>query len=64
MSQPMSYEEAMEQFMANRVSEGVTYSCNQDAYEDFKAYYDKKLKADSMAGAQRDMQVKVSEKSR
>lgn len=64
MSQPMSYEEAMEQFMANRVSEGVTYSCNQDAYEDFKTYYDKKLKADSMAGVHRDMQVKASEKSR
>ena len=64
MSQPLSYEEAMEQFMANRVSEGVTYSCNQDAYEDFKAYYDKKLKADGMAGVHRDMQFKASEKSR
>ena len=64
MSQPLSYEEAMEQFMVNRVSEGVTYSCNQDAYEDFKAYYDKKLKADSMAGVHRDMQFKASEKSR
>lgn len=64
MPAPATYEQAMEQFMANRVSEGVTYSCNQDAYEDFKAYYDKKLKADSMAGVHRDMQAKASEKSR
>lgn len=48
---PLSYEQEMEKFMASRVSEGVTYSCNQDAYEDFKVYYDKKMKADSMAGA-------------
>lgn len=45
-----SYEEEMQKFMADRVSEGVTYECNQDAYEDFKAYYDKKLKAVGQAG--------------
>ena len=59
-----TYERAMEQFMANRVSEGVTYSCNQEAYEDFKAHYDKQMKADSMAGVHRDTQIKTSEKSR
>lgn len=46
----LSYEEEMQKFMADRVSEGVTYECNQDAYEDFKAYYDKKLKVDGQAG--------------
>lgn len=48
--QSLSYEEEMQKFMADRVSEGVTYECNQDAYEDFKAYYDKKLKAVGQAG--------------
>ena len=36
--------------MDAKVSEGVTYECNQDAYEDFKAYYDKKLKVAGQAG--------------
>lgn len=63
-SVPASYEEAMEQFMANRVSEGVTYSCNQDAYEDFKAFYDKKLKVDGMAGVQQAVSKDVRGKSR
>ena len=51
--QPLSYEEEMQKFMADRISEGVTYECNQDAYEDFKAYYDQKMKADGMAGVKR-----------
>lgn len=45
-----TFEEEVQKFMADRVSEGVTYECNQDAYEDFKAYYDKKLKAAGQAG--------------
>lgn len=49
-SQTLSYEEEMQKFMSDRVSKGVTYECNQDAYEDFKAYYDKKLKAAGKAG--------------
>lgn len=61
---PLSYEQEMEKFMANRVSEGVTYSCNQDAYEDFKVYYDKKMKADSMAGAKPVIPEVVADKSR
>ena len=36
--------------MDAKVSEGVTYECNQDAYDDFKAYYDKKLKVAGQAG--------------
>ena len=61
---PLSYEQEMEKFMASRVSEGVTYSCNQDAYEDFKVYYDKKMKADSMAGVQQEVSKSKEEKSR
>ena len=61
---PLSYEQEMEKFMASRVSEGVTYSCNQDAYEDFKVYYDKKMKADSVAGAKLAMPEVVADKSR
>ncbi|MBR6223826.1 MAG: hypothetical protein IKQ71_10375 [Lachnospiraceae bacterium] len=45
-----SYEEEMQRFMDAKVREGMTYECNQDAYEDFKAYYDKKLKAAGQAG--------------
>ena len=50
-AQSLSYEEEMKKFMEDRVSEGVTYECNQDAYEDFKAYYDKKNKTNSVTGA-------------
>lgn len=49
-AQALSYEEEMQKFMETKVSEGVTYECNQDAYEDFKAYYDKKMKSDGVAG--------------
>lgn len=45
-----TFEEEMQKFMDAKVSEGVTYECNQDAYEDFKAYYDKKLKVAGQAG--------------
>ena len=45
-----TYEEEMQKFMDAKVSEGVTYECNQDAYEDFKTYYDKKLKVAGQAG--------------
>ena len=42
----------------------MTYECNQDAYEDFKAYYDKKLKVAGQAGkeqttASREMEEAV-----
>lgn len=47
-----TYEEEMQKFMANRVSEGVIYECNQDAYEDFKTYYDKKRRAVGPAGGE------------
>ena len=40
----------MQKFKDAKVSEGVTYECNQDAYEDFKVYYDKKLKVAGQAG--------------
>lgn len=45
-----TYEEEVQRFMADRVREGVAYECNQEAYEDFKAYYDKKRKAAGQAG--------------
>lgn len=60
----LSYEEEMKKFMADRVSEGVTYECNQDAYEDFKAYYDKKMKSDSMAGVNNSLSKGSEQKSR
>jgi hypothetical protein len=60
-----TYEQYMDNFMADRVSEGVTYSCNQDAYEDFKASFDKKQSADSAKDTvQKQIQSAVSKKSR
>jgi L-fucose mutarotase/ribose pyranase (RbsD/FucU family) len=60
-----TYEQYMDNFMADRVSEGVTYSCNQDAYEDFKASFDKKQGTDSAKDAvQKQIQSAVSKKSR
>lgn len=50
-----AYEEEMQKFMNAKVSEGVTYECNQDAYEDFKAYYDKKLKVAGQVGKEQTM---------
>lgn len=60
----LSYEEEMQKFMADRVSEGMTYSCNQDAYEDFKAYYDKKIKAAGQAGKEQPVVRKEMENVR
>ena len=49
--------------MDAKVSEGVTYECNQDAYEDFKTYYDKKLKVAGQAGKEQTMGSREMEKS-
>lgn len=57
-----SYEEEMQKFMDAKVSEGVTYECNQDAYEDFKAYYDKKIKAAGQAGKEQTAVSRVMKK--
>jgi hypothetical protein len=63
--QSFTYEQYMDNFMADRVSEGVTYSCNQDAYEDFKASFEKRQGTDSAKDAvQKQIQSAVSKKSR
>lgn len=59
-----SYEEEMQKFMDAKVSEGVTYECNQDAYEDFKAYYDKKIKAAGQAEKRQTAIHRKSEKTK
>lgn len=58
-----TYEEEMQKFMDAKVSEGVTYECNQDAYEDFKAYYDKKLKVAGQAGKEQTAVSRDMEKT-
>ena len=58
-----TFEEEMQKFMDAKVSEGVTYECNQDAYEDFKAYYDKKLKVAGQAGKEQKAMYTEMEKS-
>ena len=58
-----TFEEEMQKFMDAKVSEGVTYECNQDAYEDFKAYYDKKLKVAGQAGKEPMVMHKENEKN-
>lgn len=63
-AQALSYEEEMQKFMETKVSEGVTYECNQDAYEDFKAYYDKKMKSDGVAGVTNSLSKGSEPKSR
>lgn len=40
----------MQKFMDAKVAEGVHYNSNADAFEDFKQYYDKKLKIVGEAG--------------
>ena len=58
-----TFEEEMQKFMDAKVSEGVTYECNQDAYEDFKVYYDKKLKVAGQAGKEQKAMYTEMEKS-
>jgi hypothetical protein len=65
MEPSFTYEQEMDNFMEDRVAEGVTYGCNQDAYEDFKASYEKKQSADSVTEAvQKQMQSAINEKGR
>ena len=45
-----SYQKEMQKFMDAKVAEGVQYNSNADAFEDFKQYYDKKLKIAGAAG--------------
>ena len=52
----------MQKFMDAKVSEGVTYECNQDAYEDFKTYYDKKFKVAGQAGKEQKAMYTEMEK--
>lgn len=45
-----SYQEEMQKFMNAKVAEGVHYESNAEAFEDFKQYYDKRLKVAGVAG--------------
>ena len=56
-----SYQEEMQKFMDAKVAEGVQYKSNADAFEDFKQYYDKKLKVASAAGKKVEPQKVVEE---
>ena len=44
------YGEEMEQFLDIQFEKGVRYNSPTEAYEDFKNYYDKRLKACGQAG--------------
>ena len=46
------YGEEMDQFLDIQFEKGVRYESAGKAYEDFKNYYDKKLKAAGEAGKQ------------
>ncbi|MCM1160737.1 MAG: hypothetical protein NC412_05895 [Roseburia sp.] len=56
-----TYQEEMEKFMASQVSEGIHYETNAEAFEDFKQYYDKRLKVAEAAGKQREPKVIVED---
>lgn len=50
-SQPVgTFEEEKKRFQTSRAAEGMKYDSNAEVYEEFKAYYDKKLKVASEAG--------------
>ena len=51
----------MQKFMAARVAEGVQYKTNAEAFEDFKQYYDKRLKMAGAAGKKVEPQKVVEE---
>lgn len=44
------YGEEMDQFLDIQFEKGVRYASAVEAYEDFKNYYDKRLKAAGQAG--------------
>lgn len=44
------YGEEMDQFFDIQFEKGVRYDSPSEAYEDFKNYYDKRLKAAGQAG--------------
>lgn len=44
------YGEEMDQFLDIQFEKGVRYASPSEAYEDFKNYYDKRLKAAGQAG--------------
>lgn len=44
------YGEEMDQFLDIQFEKGVRYDSAAEAYEDFKNYYDKRLKAAGQAG--------------
>lgn len=56
-----SYQEEMQKFMDAKVAEGVQYKSNADAFEDFKQYYDKKLKIAGAAGKKIEPQKVVED---
>lgn len=56
-----SYQDEMQKFMAARVAEGVQYKTNAEAFEDFKQYYDKRLKMAGAAGKKVEPQKVVEE---
>ena len=44
------YGEEMEQFLDIQFEKGIRYASSAEAYEDFKNYYDKRLKVAGQAG--------------
>lgn len=56
-----TYQEEMEKFMASQVSEGIHYKTNAEAFEDFKQYYDKRLKMAGAVGKQIESKVVVKD---
>lgn len=47
-----TYQQEMQRFLNNCVAEGKEYGSNAEAYEAFKNYYDKRMKAQGQSGTQ------------
>lgn len=55
------YQEELEKFMASQVSEGIHYETNAEVFEDFKQYYDKRLKVAGTVGKPIEPKVVVED---
>lgn len=45
-----TFEEERQRFTNSQAAEGIRYGSSAEAYQDFKTYYDKRLKVASEAG--------------
>lgn len=59
-----TYQQEMQRFLDNCVAEGKEYGSNAEAYEAFKNYYDKRMKAQGQSGTQMSHARTTDKKSR